>query len=194
MSMPAKRKAVYDDLYTLPANMTGEIIEGELHAFPRPHSRHGRMATRLSIRIGAPYDFGDSGGPGGWVIIIEPEVMLGENLFVPDLAGWKQERLPAPPAENWISVAPDWVCEILSPSTFRIDRVRKMPIYAVHSVPYLWLIDPLNKLLEAFKLKDGAWMLMGNYAENDKARVEPFQEVEIDLAHLWWGDQNLILG
>ncbi|MEW6262445.1 MAG: Uma2 family endonuclease [Thermodesulfobacteriota bacterium] len=188
MSVPVKRKAVYDDLYTLPENMTGEIIEGELHAFPRPHARHGRMATRLGIRIGAPYDFGDSGGPGGWIILVETEVMLGENLLVPDLAGWRQERLPEPPKENWISIVPDWVCEILSPGTFRIDRVRKMPIYAASGVPYLWLIDPIAKLLETFKLKDGAWTVMGNYAEKDKARVEPFPEVEIDLANLWWGD------
>jgi Uma2 family endonuclease len=138
--------------------------------------------------LAPPYRFGRGGGPGGWIILIEPEVMLGENLLVPDLAGWRQERLPAPPTDNWTTVAPDWVCEILSPSTFRIDRVRKMPIYAAHNVPYLWLIDPRSKLLEAFKLEDGAWVVLGNYTENDKVRVEPFQEVEIDLANLWWGD------
>ncbi|MEW6267545.1 MAG: Uma2 family endonuclease [Thermodesulfobacteriota bacterium] len=188
MSRPAQRKAVYDDLYTLPENMTGEIIEGELHAFPRPHSRHSSIEFALGLELGALYRFGRGGGPGGWIFLREPEVMLGENLLVPDVAGWRQERLPSPPKENWISVAPDWVCEIQSPSTFRIDRVRKMPIYAAHGVPYLWLIDPVAKLLETFKLKDGAWMVLGNYAENDKVRVEPFQEVEIDLANLWWGD------
>jgi Uma2 family endonuclease len=188
MSMPAKRKAVYDDLYNLPENMTGEIIEGELHAFPKPHYRHSNAVSAIGSELKPPYQFGKHGGPGGWIILIDVEIMLGENLLVPDLAGWRQERLPAPPVGNWTTVVPDWVCEILSPSTFRIDRVRKMPIYAAHNVSYLWLIDPLNRLLEAFKLKDGAWVVMGNYSEKDKVRVEPFQEVEIDLANLWWGD------
>jgi Uma2 family endonuclease len=114
--------------------------------------------------------------------------MLGENLLVPDLAGWKQERLPAPPKENWISVVPDWVCEILSPSTFRHDRTRKMDIYARHGVPFLWFIDPIAKILETYKLQNDKWQVMKNYAENEKARAEPFQEVEIDLSILWWGD------
>lgn len=112
--------------------------------------------------------------------------MFGENLLVPDLAGWRKERLPAPSAGNWTTEAPDCVCEILSPSTFRIDRVRKMPIYAAHGVPYLWLIDPIAKVLETFQLKDGAWMVMGNYGDKDKVRAQPFHEVEIDLGSLWW--------
>jgi Uma2 family endonuclease len=188
MSEPAKRKAVYDDLYNLPENMTGEIIEGELYTQPRPHSRHTNIELALGLELGSMYRYGRGGGPGGWIFLIESEVMLGENLLVPDLAGWRQERLPAPPKENWIAVVPDWVCEIQSPSTFRTDRVRKMPIYAAHNVPYLWLIDPLTKFLEAFKLNEGAWTLVGNYTEQDKVRIEPFQEVEIDLANLWWGD------
>jgi Uma2 family endonuclease len=147
MPQPVKTKAVYNDLYNLPENLTGEIINGEMVASPRPHSRHAKSTCALS---GELYAFGRGGGPGGRIILIEPEVMLGEDLLVPDLAGWRQERLPAPPKENWVSVVPDWVCEVLSPNTFRIDRVRKMPIYAVNGVPYLWLIDPINKLLEAF--------------------------------------------
>ena len=188
MSKPAAKKAVYDDLYNLPENMTGEIIEGELHAFPRPHYRHSNIELTLGVELGAPYRFGRGGGPGGWIILIEPEVMLGENLLVPDLAGWKQERLPAPPTDNWTTVVPDWVCEILSPSTFRVDRVRKMPIYAAHGLPYLWLIDPVAKVLETFGLKDGVWTVLGNFADKDKVRVEPFTAVAIELANLWWGD------
>ena len=117
MSMPIKKKAVYDDLFDLPENMTGEIIRGELHAIPRPHYRHANTISVLGSELIPPYRFGKGGGPGGWVIIIEPEIMLGENLLVPDLAGWKKERLPKLPKKNWTSVAPDWVCEILSPHT-----------------------------------------------------------------------------
>ena len=188
MSLPEEKKADYDDLFNLPENMTGEIIDGELHAFPRPNYRHSRIEFTLSGELGPPYCFGRGDGPGGWVILIEPEIMLGENLLVPDLAGWRQERLPGPPADNWTTVAPDWICEILSPKTLRIDRVRKMPIYGRYGVQYLWLIDPGARVLETFKLKDETWMVMGNYAENDLVRAEPFMEVEIDLANLWWGD------
>ena len=188
MSMPAKRKAVYEDLYQLPENVTGEIIKGELYTSPRPHYRHVKSTSVLGGKLIPPYNFGGGDGPGGWEILIEPEVMLGENLLVPDIAGWKQERLPAPPKENWTTVPPDWVCEILSPSTVRMDRVRKMPIYAEHAVPYLWLLDPIARTLETFQLKDGAWTVKGNYADTDKVRAEPFPEVEIDLTNLWWGD------
>lgn len=190
MSLPAKRKAVYDDLYKLPENMTGEILEGELFAYPRPHSRHGRAATRLSVRVGAPYDFGDSGGPGGWVIIVEPEVMLGENLLVPDLAGWKRERLPKLPKTNWITIAPDWICEIMSPNTKGHDRIKKMPIYGRHEVKYVWLLDPLDKTLEVYQLVTGYWTAIGFYGENDQVRAEPFPEAEINLADFWMEEEE----
>ncbi|MEW6267621.1 MAG: Uma2 family endonuclease [Thermodesulfobacteriota bacterium] len=186
MTVSAKRKAVYDDLYDLPENMTGQIIEGELQAFPRPHYRHANAVSAVGSELKPPYQFGRGGGPGGWIILIEPEVKLGENLLVPDLAGWKKERLAAPPQENWTTVPPDWVCEILCPNTYRLDRTRKMDIYAEHGVAFLWLVDPLTKILETFKLQDGKWLVLKNYAENDKARAEPFPEVEIDLANLWW--------
>ena len=153
-----------------------------------PHYKHSLVATGLSIRVGSSYHFGDGGGPGGWIILIEPEVMLGDDLLVPDLAGWKRERLPHPPANNWTAVAPDWVCEILSPNTYRTDRIRKMPIYAAHGVSYLWLIDPAARLLETYRLRDGLWLVLGNHADNDRVRAEPFPEAEIDLAGLWWGD------
>ena len=190
MSMPIKKKAVYDDLFDLPENMTGEIIRGELHAYPRPHLRHGRVSTRLSIRVGSPYDFGEGGGPGGWVIIIEPEIMLGENLLVPDLAGWKKERLPKLPKKNWTSVAPDWVCEILSPHTRSHDRIRKMPVYGEYGVKHAWLVDPVDRTLEAFRLENGRWVVIGSYGENDLVRAEPFEEAEINLADLWMEEES----
>jgi len=184
MSEPAANKASYNDLYNIPDNMVGEIIDGELIGTPRPSARHANIEFVLSGRLAPPYRFGE-GGPGGWIFLIEPELMLGEHLLVPDLAGWKKERFPGVPEENWISVNPDWICEILSPRTIRIDKVKKMPIYAQHRVPYLWLVDPTNKTLEVFKLESGKWSVFGAFAENDKMRAEPFEEVEIDLTNLW---------
>lgn len=184
MSEPAKKLAAYSDLYTIPENMVGEIVDGELFATPRPSARHTHAASVLGSEIGPPYHLG-RGGPGGWIILDETEIMFGEHLLVPDLAGWKRERFPGVPKDNWISVAPDWVCEILSPATARLDKVRKMPIYARHEVPYLWLIDPAARILDVFGLQLGRWLLFATFAEDDKVRADPFAEVEIELKNLW---------
>ena len=185
MSDPARKKASYEDLYSIPENMTGEIINGELIVTPRPSRRHGFAASHLGARLITPYDFAEGGGPGGWIFILEPEIGLGENIVVPDLAGWRKERFPVDEPHNWISVAPDWICEILSPSTARYDRIRKMRIYGLHEVPYLWLIDPGDRTFEAFKLESGRWLKLAGFEENEKVRAEPFQEIEIDLGNLW---------
>jgi len=187
MSESAKKKATYEDLYEVPENMTGEIIDGELIVTPRPSRRHTRTTSVLGYKIGPPYDFGEGGGPGGWIFIDEPEIGLGGHIMVPDLAGWKRERFPVEEDHNWISVAPDWVCEVLSPNTFRTDKVIKMPIYAHHGVGHIWLIDPVVMTMDIFRLEGGRWVLMGSFTENDKVRAEPFQEIEINLEDLWLG-------
>jgi Uma2 family endonuclease len=185
MSEPAKKKATYDDLYNIPENLTGEIIAGELIATPKPAPRHAYVTTVLGAEIEPPYHRGRS-GPGGWVFLAETEVQLGEDTVVPDLAGWKKERFPARIETNWIPVAPDWVCEVLSPSTFRNDKVIKMPLYARHGVGYAWLIDPAAMTLDVFRLgSEGGWSLLASFAENDRVRAEPFREIEISLEDLW---------
>jgi len=186
MPDPAQKKATYEDLYHLPDGVVGEILNGQLVATPRPSPRHARVSSALGITLGGPFMMGKGGGPGGWWILDEPEVKLGENILVPDLAGWRKERLPdIPEQDNWISVSPDWVCEVLSPATVRTDRVLKMPIYAKFEVASAWLIDPASKTLEVFQLESGKWVLLAAHSESDKARIEPFQEVELDLSLLW---------
>lgn len=184
MSEPVRKKATYEDLDSIPEHSTGEIINGELIVTPKPSPRHSNAEGSVITRLMPPFRFGE-GGPGGWIILLEVEIMLGEHLLVPDLSGWKRERFPGLPKENWISVPPDWVCEILSAGTARLDRVRKMPIYARFGVPYLWLIDPTEKSLEVFKLESGKWVMVAGFADNDTARAEPFNEIEINLADFW---------
>ncbi len=184
MAEPARRKAVYDDLYNIPENMTGEIIDGELFVTPRPSTEHVYVASNLGGEIVPPYKFG-RGGPGGWVILHEPEISFAENILVPDLTGWKREHFSIPKDHNWISVIPDWVCEVLSPSTLRKDKIKKMAIYAQYGVSHFWLIDPLARTLDVFRLESGKWMVIGTYVEDDKVRSEPFLEIEIDLNNLW---------
>lgn len=185
MSEPAQKEATYSDLCNIPDNMTGEIIDGELILTPRPSRKHGFTATVLGSRITPPYSFGEGGGPGGWIFIIEPEIRLGKDIVVPDLAGWREERFPESEDHNWISVAPDWVCEVLSPDTARTDRIKKMHAFAGSLVRYAWLIDPALMTLEVFRLESGRWSLLDAWSENDKVRAEPFQELELDLANLW---------
>lgn len=185
MAEAARKKASYDDLFSIPENMLGEIVDGELVVTPRPSARHMNVEFALSGELAPAYRFGRGGGPGGWIILPETEIMLGEHLLVPDLAGWRKGRFPGAPKENWISVSPDWVCEILSPNTIRVDKVKKMPIYARHGVAYLWLIDPTARTLDVFKLESSKWFMQAAFTENDKARAEPFLEVEIELDNLW---------
>ncbi len=186
MSDPAKRKATYEDLFNLPENMTGEIIDGELIVSPRPARRHVHAASALGGTLTPSYQFGEGGGPGGWIIYHEPEIHFSaENIVVPDLAGWRRERLRMPPGEHRFTVSPDWVCEILSPDSARNDRILKMRLFARHEVPYFWIIDPALATLEVFKLESGRWVLLDAFTRNEKTRAEPFQDVEIDLSNLW---------
>ena len=120
--LAGRREATYEDLLSLPDDVLGQIVEGELHATPRPAIDHQRASSVLGIRLGDPFDLG-GGGPGGWWIVDEPELHLDWNVLVPDLAGWRRERLPELPREAFFTLAPDWVCEVLSPSTARLDRV-----------------------------------------------------------------------
>ncbi len=142
-------------------------------------------ASALDKKIGSPYQFGEGSGPGGWIILVEPEIGLGGNILVPDLAGWKKERFPVTEETNWISVSPDWVCEVLSAGTLRIDKVKKMPLYGQNAVGHLWLVDPGTRTLDIFRLEAGRWVVAAIFAENDIVRAEPFQEIEIDLGSLW---------
>jgi Uma2 family endonuclease len=184
MIQPLKKEATYEDLHRIPENMVGEIIEGDLYALPRPSFRHSNVETGLAeIRI--PYQYG-RGGPGGWVILVEPEIKFDKNLLVPDLAGWKKKRLPQPPETNWTRVVPDWICEILSPNSIRIDRVKKMNVYLQNAVPYVWLVDPAAETLEVFRLENDRWSLVLAADGDEKVRAEPFHEIEIELIRLWW--------
>jgi Uma2 family endonuclease len=183
---PAGEADLYQQLIDLPENLTGEIIGGRLDTQPRPAGRHGWAQSTLGFRLGPPFSFG-SGGPGGWWIIDEPEIhfVRDEVVVVPDLAGWRRERMPQLPDDQRFEVVPDWVCEILSPSTAKKDRALKLPLYAHYGVAHCWLIDPLARTLEALELREGHWLLAGVFKDDDPVRAAPFDAIEFKLSDLW---------
>ena len=180
------RLTLYDQLLALPENQVGEIIGGQLYAQPRPAGPHAAAELSLGARISYPFRFGE-GGPGGWWILMEPEIHFIRDIevVVPDLAGWRRERMPAIPRDHRFEIVPDWVCEILSPSTMQKDRALKLPLYARYGVAHAWLVDPLARTLEAFELRDGQWVLLDAIEEDAPVCFPPFAAVSFSLADLW---------
>jgi Uma2 family endonuclease len=179
-----KRPATYDDLLKVPDQFVAEILDGELYTSPRPSPRHADASSGLGGALRGPFDRG-RGGPGGWRILFEPEIHLAADVVVPDLAGWRRERLPSVPDEAYIAVAPDWICEVLSPSTVSIDRVKKLAIYARERVAHAWLVDPLARTVEILRLENGRWLIVATVSGLEVVRAEPFEAIELDLSLLW---------
>ena len=181
---PAPGRATYQDVLDAPPHRVAEIVDGTLHTHPRPAIPHARASSSLGVKIGGPFD-NDPGGPGGWWIVDEPELHFDEDILVPDLAGWRRERMPKLPDTAYITLAPDWVCEVLSPSTRKLDLYGKRPVYAREGVAHLWLVDPLARTLEAFELREGEWALIATAANDDPVGIPPFDAVTFSLADLW---------
>ncbi|MDP2176954.1 Uma2 family endonuclease [Methylicorpusculum sp.] len=184
MNEPAFQLAIYEDLLDLPEHVIGEILNGQLITQPRPAPRHSLAASVIGDEYVSPYHRG-RGGPGGWWILFEPELHLGRDILVPDLAGWRRTTLPNLPEEAYFSVAPDWICEVLSPGTARIDRAVKMPIYAQNEVSWLWLVDPDARTLEVYRLLDCHWLLEHTWQNDDVVNAPPFAEVSLTMNDLW---------
>ena len=178
------RRATYQDVLDAPAHRVAEIIDGTLYTHPRPAMPHALASSRLGGELTGPFDRA-RGGPGGWWIIDEPELHLDEDILVPDLAGWRRERMPDYPDTAYVTLAPDWVCEVLSPSTRRLDLQEKRPVYAREGVGYLWLIDPADRTLEAFELHEGQWLLIASAKDDDPVSIRPFDAITFSLADLW---------
>lgn len=186
MAQPERkvRPATYDDLLKVPDIFVAEILDGELYATPRPAPRHADASSGLGGVLRNPFDRG-RGGPGGWRILAEPELHLAADIVVPDLAGWRRERLPALPQEAFFSLAPDWACEVLSPSTAAMDRVKKLRIYARERVAHVWLVDPIPRTLEGLRLDGDRWTIVSSFSGLAVLRAEPFDAIELDLSLLW---------
>ncbi len=181
---PGKRPPTYRDLTALPAHVVGEILDGELYASPRPRPAHAITQCAIPADLVPPYQHG-RGGPGGWLIMIEPELHLGRQIVVPDVAGWRARRLRDVPNRVGITVAPDWICEVLSPTTAHLDRGKKLRTYREHGVKHAWLVDPILRSVEVYRRAPTAWTLRAVAEGDQRVQLEPFAAVTIDLA-AWW--------
>jgi Uma2 family endonuclease len=187
MGGSAKKQASYADVLNAPPNKVAEIIHGELVLSPRPAGPHSVATSALGEELGPPFKRG-RGGPGGWILLDEPELHFAHDVLVPDLAGWRRETMPAVANEPYFTIRPDWVCEVLSPSTERYDRAAKVALYAAAGVAHAWLVNPLLQILEVLALSDvtpGQWSVLGVHYNDARVRAKPFEELELDLAMLW---------
>ena len=190
MAEAARKEATYEDLLALPEQVVGEIIAGVLHTQPRPAGPHASVASGLGFDLGGPFDRG-RGGPGGWIILDEPELHFERDIVVPDLAGWRTDSLPREHLQQaFFTVAPDWVAEISSPSTAQRDRLLKVPLYARQGVSFLWLVEPVDGRVEAYERAGASWTWIGSWGDDKEARIPPFDAVPLDLTLLWSRSQR----
>lgn len=184
MVASARRRATYQDVLDAPSNVVAEILDGTLHLNPRPATPHAAATSALGEELGPPFKRG-RGGPGGWLIVDEPDLHLGDDILVPDLAGWRRARLAKLPDAPFVTIAPDWVCEALSDRTRKCDRTDKMRIWAREEVSHVWLLDPVARTLEVLRREGARWLVLSTHRDADRVRAEPFDAIELDLSVLW---------
>jgi Uma2 family endonuclease len=184
-----RRKATYADVLAAPRHMIAEVLDGQLRLQPRPAGPHANAASVLNELLGPPFRRG-VGGPGGWILLFEPELHLNEDILVPDLAGWRRTTMDHVADVAYFETRPDWVCEILSPSTAKLDRTRKLDLYAQAGVGHAWLVDPRLRTLEIYRRELDAseaigWRLVATHSDDQRIPAEPFEAIELELAALW---------
>ena len=184
MTARLKNVATYADLEAVPPHFVAELLRGRLVTHPRPAPPNAEVHFSLGGVLSGPFRNG-IGGPGGWRFLTEPELHMGDDVTVPELAAWRLERMPELPDTAHIELSPDWVCEVLSKSTEKYDRGDKREIYAEAGVEFLWLIDPRIELLEAFQLVKGRWSLLKTFSAGAAVRLAPFDAIEFPLSLLW---------
>lgn len=185
MVKPADKAATYQDLFDLPENLVGEILGGELFTHPRPAPKHARAASVVGAKLLSSFDALPGGEDGDWWILYEPECHLGDDILVPDIAGWRKSTMAALPETAWFDVCPDWVCEVISPATAKRDRGIKRDIYAREGVGHFWIVDPIEKLVEVFELQSLHWVLLQTAMDDQVIGLRPFESMPFEVSVLW---------
>jgi Uma2 family endonuclease len=184
MTDPARKLATYEDVLRSPSHVVAQVVQGVFYQHPRPATSHAAAASVVGEELGPPFKRG-KGGPGGWIILYEPEIHLGEDIVVPDVGGWRRSTLPVLPHEAYLVVRPDWVCEVASPSTRALDRGPKLEVYQRERVPHVWMIEPLDRFLEVLELDGETYRIIQRASGDTPARLKPFDAIEFDVGALW---------
>ncbi len=181
-----RREATYQDVLDAPEHLVAEIVDGELYLSPRPAEPHARSMTILGALLTYAYDLGGGGGPGGWYFLNEPELHFAKNVLVPDIAAWRLERVPGEVVADrkFITDAPDWLCEGLSPSTQKLDRFRKLPLYARAGVSNVWLFDARTRALEVYRRDGNHYEMTAMFGDQELIRAEPFDQIELRIEQI----------
>lgn len=185
MSKPADKVATYEDLFDIPENLVGEIFSGELVTHPRPSPRHSQAASAVGAVLFNRFSINPGGDDDGWWILDEPECHLSEDIVVPDIAGWRKSTMLELPETAWFGIRPDWVCEVVSPSTAKYDRGVKREIYAREKVGHYWMVDPVEKMVEVFALSESGWVLTDVVSDDQVDNLPPYETLPFDLSTLW---------
>jgi Uma2 family endonuclease len=184
VSKVIEKPATYEDLLKVPDYLVAEIIDGELFTSPRPAVPHAYAAGALLATLVARLQRGQ-GCPADWWFLMEPEFHFGADILVPDIAGWRKTTMPRIPNVPWFDTAPDWVCEVVSVKTARLDRIRKLPRYARNGVPHAWIVDPVAQTVEVYRREGEHMLQFSTHEGSDAIRAEPFAPCELDLNDLW---------
>lgn len=185
MALPRKKPATYEDVLAAPEHLVAEIVDDELHLSPRPASPHAIALSALAAELVTEFGYGRAGNRGGWVILAEPELHVVGQVMVPDVAGWRRARVPEVPKVPFFELAPDWLCEVISPATGALDRSKKMRHYARAGVGHVWLVDPAPQTLEIYRLDGGGWRLEATRDGEAVVNAPPFEALALALARLW---------
>ena len=179
-----------DEWLREPAEKRYELIDGDLIEKAAPDFSHGSAQAGLIAHLHPWFHQRDGGDrPGGWWIASEVDVVLDDNGFRPDIAGWRRERVPEMPKTRPVRVRPDWICEIVSESNATTDTIKKLRRYHQAGVPHYWLLDPATRTLAVYRHAAEGYQSVLVAEAGETARAEPFEAIELRIAALF-GDER----
>lgn len=188
MSDTAHRLATFADMATLEAEgRCIELVGGGIVDKASPSAAHADAQGALAALLRPRFHRQDGDEPpGGWWILPEVDIAFGlHDVLRPDVAGWRRARVPVRPSSYPVDVSPDWVCEVLSPSTAHRDLGVKREIYHRHEVAHYWVVDVEKQILLVYRREPAGYTLVLSAGPGERVRAEPFDACSLDMDELF---------